>query len=578
MTNYIYAYYQKITDGSIVVGKWVRMAYERIIEMLETKESYFDAKEANAAIDWMEAHTFHTEGHLAPGNLKFELWQKAFISCLFGVYNTESKKRQFREIVLIVARKNGKSLLASAIGKYVMYVDGGYGARVYCLAPKLEQADIIYNNVWQMIQLDPEWQKLKEEIQASKDAHNMKTLDDSLLARHRQSDLCIPGTNSTVKKIAFSAKKSDGFNPSLTICDEVASWEGDKGLKQYEVMKSAMGAREMGEKPALLLSCSTAGYVSDGIYDELVKRSTHFLKGDSKETRLLPMLYMIDDVTKWNDINELAKSNPNLGTSVSVSYLIEEIAIAEGSLSKKREFICKYCNLKQNSSSAWLAAEQVAKCCGEHFGPEDLMHNYAVLGVDLSQARDLTACVCVVENHGELYVLAHFWLPAEKIQEATMRDGVPYEIYIQRGLLSPSGENFVDYHDCYNWIVNLVQRYEILPLKIGYDRYSADYLTQDLKTAGFHCDDVYQGDNLYGVMQETQGIIEDGKLHIGDNDLLKMHFLDSAVKMNNERGRGRLVKVNNSRHIDGMAALLDAMTVRQKWAAEIGEQLKNERG
>ena len=164
------------------------------------------------------------------------------------------------------------------------------------------------------------------------------------------------------------------------------------------------------------------------------------------------------------------------------------------------------------------------------------------------------------------------------MQESIQRDGVPYDLYMQRGLISPSGENFVDYHDCFNWITNLVQRYEILPLKVGYDRYSADYLTQDLKNNGFQCDDVYQGDNLYGVMQETQGIIEDGKLHIGDNDLLKMHFLDSAVKMNNERGRGRLVKVNNSRHIDGMAALLDAMTVRQKWAAEIGEQLRNERG
>ena len=292
----------------------------------------------------------------------------------------------------------------------------------------------------------------------------------------------------------------------------------------------------------------------------------------------MPFLYMIDDIEKWNDINELRKSNPNLGVSVTVDYLLEEIAIAEGSLSKKAEFITKYCNLKQNASTAWLSAEDVAKCCGDHFDAEDLAHNYAVVGIDLSQTRDLTACVAVVEKKGELYVLAHFWLPAEKMQEAQQRDGVPYDLYMQRGLISPSGENFVDYHDCFNWITNLVQRYEILPLKIGYDRYSADYLTQDLKNNGFQCDDVFQGDNLYGVMQETQGLIEDGKLHIGDNDLLKMHFLDSAVKMNNERGRGRLVKVNNSRHIDGMAALLDAMTVRQKWAAEIGEQLRNERG
>ena len=77
-------------------------------------------------------------------------------------------------------------------------------------------------------------------------------------------------------------------------------------------------------------------------------------------------------------------------------------------------------------------------------------------------------------------------------------------------------------------------------------------------------------------MMELQGLIEDGKVNIGDNDLLKMHFLDSAIKMNVERGRGRLIKVNHYRHIDGMAAVLDAMTVRQKWHEEIGEQLRNE--
>ena len=289
------------------------------------------------------------------------------------------------------------------------------------------------------------------------------------------------------------------------------------------------------------------------------------------------MMYTIDDVAKWNDINELRKSNPNLGVSVTVDYLLEEIAIAEGSLSKKAEFITKYCNVKQNSSQAWLSTETVEKCCGEPLRLEDLKHSYAVAGLDLSQARDLTAAVVVVEKEGELYAFAKFWLPSEKIDEATARDGLPYQAYIQRGILAPSGENFIDYHDAYQWLVDLVEKYEILPLKVGYDRYSADYLIQDLKAYGFQCDDVYQGENLYGVMQEAAGIMEDGKLHIGDNDLLKVHFLDSAIKMNTERGRGRLVKVNQARHIDGMAALLDALTVRQKWWPEIGVQLMNEK-
>ena len=568
--NYIYAYYQGIKDGTYCVGQFVRLLYEAIIKGLQEKRFFFDGKKATAAIDWIEDHCFHTEGPLAPGPLKLEVWQKAMISIIFGIVGTDGY-RQFREVFLVVGRKNGKSIIASAIADYTFRIDGGYGTRVYCIAPKLEQADIIYNSVWAMVQLDPEYQELKEMLD-ERDEHNKRIKDNSMLPRHRQSDLAIPASNSTVKKIAFSSKRSDGFNPSLTICDEVASWEGDKGLKTYEVMKSAMGARPEG----LLLSCTTSGYINDSIFDELMKRSTRYLLGDSKETRLLPFLYMIDDVGKWNDINELRKSNPNLGVSVTVDYLLEEIAIAEGSLSKKSEFICKYANIKQNSSLAWLPADVVEKASGPALDLNDFRNSYCVAGIDLSQVVDLTAAVIVIEKHGQLNVFAHFWLPAEKIDEATARDGVPYGQYIERGLLTASGDNFIDYHDCFNWFRNLVEEYQILPLQVGYDRYSAQYLIQDMENYGFHCDDVFQGENLYPVIQEAQGLLADGHINIGDNDILKAHLLNSALKMSTERGRGKLVKLTPSLHIDGAAALLDALTVRQKWYGEIANQLTNE--
>jgi phage terminase large subunit-like protein len=568
--NPILTYYQKIKDGSIIVGAWILRLYEYIVKGLETKQFVYDPKKANAAIEWIEEHGFHTKGPLAPRNLKLELWQKALLACMYGILD-ENGNRQFREVVLIVARKNGKSLFASALGKYDWQVSGGFGSSVLCLAPKLEQADIIYNDIWLQTQLDPEYQELKIEL-SEKDEHNKKINDDSALPRHRQTDLYIPATNAQVKKIAFSAKKSDGFNPSLCICDEIASWEGDNGLKQYEVMKSAMGARP----EPLMLSCSTAGYINDSIYDEIIKRSTRFLLGESKEKRLLPFLYMIDDVEKWNDINELQKSNPNLGVSVTVDFLLEEIAVAEGSLSKKAEFLTKYCNIKQNSSLAWLSAQTVEACYGKPLDLDDFRSSYCVAGIDLSQTTDLTAATVIIERDGELYVFAKFWLPAEKIDEASQRDGLPYNIYIQRGLLAPSGDNFVDYHDCFNWITGLVENYEILPLMIGYDRYSAQYLIQDLERYGARTDDVYQGDNLWGILQEMEGLMKDGRVHCGDNDLLKVHMLNSAIKMSVERGRGKLIKLNAASHIDGMAALADAFCVRQKWYDEIGERLRNE--
>ena len=286
MNNYIYEYFQQIKEGSVIAGRWIILLYEYIVKGLENKTFFFAPKKANRAIQYIENYCHHSKGR--NDLIKLELWQKALISVIFGIVD-EDNWRQFREVVLIVGRKNGKSLLAGAIMDYVSFLDGEYGAEIYCLAPKLEQAEIVYSCFWQMCQAEEETaQKIQK--------------------RGRQSDFYIADSNTIIKKIAFNAKKSDGFNPHLVICDEIASWVGDAGKKQYEVMKSALGSR----KQPLILSCTTSGYVNEGIYDELFKRGTRFLLGDSKEKRLLPFFYVIDDEERWSDINELAKSNPNV--------------------------------------------------------------------------------------------------------------------------------------------------------------------------------------------------------------------------------------------------------------------------
>ena len=548
MNNYLYRYYQGIVDGSIVVGRWVRLWYESVIHGLEDGRYRFAPKKADKAIRFVETFCRHCEGR--DDHLRLELWQKALLSVLFGIVD-ESGARQFREAVIVMARKQGKTLFAAAIIAYMAFLDGEYGAKIYCLAPKLEQAAIVYDNVCQMVEKEPEL---------------------AALARRRRSDLYIAESNTSVRPVAFNAKKSDGFNPHCIVCDEIASWQGDAGLKQYEVMRSALGAR----RQPLMLSISTAGYVNDGIYDELIKRCTAVLLGTSKERRLAPFLYMIDDIEKWNDLTELQKSNPNLGVSVSVDYLLEEIAIAEGSLSKRAEFLTKYCNIKQSASQAWLDFTVVDRCGGEPLSLEDFRGSYCVGGIDLSQTTDLTSCCAVIERGGELYVFSQFFLPASRLETAQAEDGVPYDIYRKRGLLALSGENFVDYRDCYQWFVDLIERWQIYPLQIGYDRYSAQYLIDDLRRYGFHCDDVYQGTNLTPVIREFEGLIKDGRIHIGDNDLLKAHLLGAALKQDTETQRVKLVKLAKRTRIDGAAALLDAMTVRQKWYPEIGAQLRNE--
>ena len=550
MNNYILEYYQKIKDGSITVGKWVLLLYEIIIKGIEDGTYIFNQRKANRAIKFIETFCRHNKGKLAPKPLKLSLWQKAFVSCLYGIVD-ESDKRIFREVALFVGRKCGKTLLASAIMAYEAYADGEFGSEIYCIAPKLEQADLVYSA-----------------FEFTKD----KNPELARRTRKRKTDYIIDATNTTIKKIAFNEKKADGYNPMLTVADEMSSWQAVRGLKQWEVMVSGTGARI----EPITLAISSGGYENDGIYDELFKRGTRFLLGESSEKHLLPLFYMIDNPEKWDDINELRKSLPGMGESIPIQFLLDEIDVARSSLSKKTEFLCKYCNLKQSSALAWLPASVIQNMCGDPLSLEDFKSSYCVAGIDLSQTTDLTACVIVIEKNQELYVFSKFWLPAEKIEEATQKDGIPYNIYIQRGFLELSGDNFIDYNDCYKWITDLVEKYEILPLMVGYDRYSAQYLVQDLKQYGFQTDDVYQGDNLWGVLQEMEGLFKDGKVHMGDNDLMKVHMLNSAIKMSTERGRGKLIKLNPTDHIDGVAALADAFCVRQKHYSEIGDRLRNE--
>lgn len=531
-----------------MVCTWTKLAYEMIVKGLQSKSFFFDQKKADKVIKFAEKYCRHCEGALAPNRIVLEEWQKAFLSVVFGIVD-DTGARQFREILLEVGRKNGKTLIAAVIGNYCAYIDGEYGGRIYMAAPKLQQANLCYDAVFQMIKKDPELNKL---------------------AKKRRTDIYIERWNTSIAPLAFSEKKADGLNISLGILDEVAAWHGEAGKRFYEVLKSSAGAR----RQPILLSISTAGYENEGAFDELIKRGTRVLLGDSKETRLFPLLYQIDDPEKWNDINELQKANPNLGVSVSVDYMLEEIRIAEGSLSKKSEFLTKYANIKQNSSSAWLSTKAVNGAVCEALTMEDFTGTYAVGGIDLSQTTDLTSACLVIERDGIEYVLSHFWIPAEKLDEATAKDGIPYREMIQKGFLSLSGDNFVDYHDVYNWFMDAVMKYKIYPLQVGYDRYSSQYLVQDMKK-NFQMDDVFQGWNMTPAIQRLEGRLKDGNLKIGTNDLLRIHLLDTALQSDSESRRVKIIKLNGTSHIDGTAALLDALIVKDKWHAQIGERLKN---
>ena len=550
MGNYIFEYWDAIQKGQVTVGKWIILIFQILTDGIKNGLWTFDDRKANKAINFIENFCHHSEGR--NDLLKLELWQKAIVSAIFGIIDKKTGYRQFHEVFIIVARKNGKTLFAAAISAYMAYIDGEYGAKIYFLAPKLDQANLVYDAFFQITQSDDELESI---------------------TKKRQSDIYIKEFNTSIKKIAFNSKKSDGFNPQFVVGDEIEAWPGQKGLDQYEVMASAMGAR----KQPILLSIGTAGKENGGIFDELFRRSASFLKGNSEEKRILPFLYMIDDIEKWHDIEELKKSNPNLGVSVSKEFYIEQIAIAKESLSKKAEFLMKYCNIKQNSSIAWLDYIDVEKAGNKelHLTLEEFKGCYCVGGIDLSRTTDLTAASVVIHKKGKNYIITKFFMPQKRFDEAIDEDNVPYGTYKEKGFLQISGDHQVNYKDVYKWFIDLVKIYKIYPLKVGYDRYMANELVEEMKMAGFHMDDVFQGTNLTGILRKFEGDLKDGLYEMGDNTLLQTHFLNVAVDINLNDSRMKPVKLETRLRIDGAMSVFDALTVKDKYHAEIGEKLLN---
>ena len=551
----ILQYWNEIKTGGITVGKWIRLLYDVILQGLTEHRWYYSQERAENAVRFIERYCHHYKGKLAPQRIKLSLWERATICLIFGIVD-DHVRRMFVEVFLVVGRKQGKTILCAAICTYLAYC-GEYGSECYALAPKIDQSDLLFSAVEYNVHAEPEL--------------------ESITKSTKYRGLYIQETNTTIKKLAFSSKKSDGYNPMFWSADEVAAWPGVNGLRQWEVMVSGTGARE----EPLGIALSSGGYEKEGLFDELMKRGTGFLMGNSREKHLLPIIYMIDEPDKWDNLEELEKSLPGLGESVSREFIKKEIDVAHESISKEIEFKTKYCNLQQNLSTAFLKAEDINKGFGWRRQLSEWKNFYCVAGVDLSQTTDLTSACIVIEEKGVLWVHSHFWLPANRLEEATKRDKIPYEIYLRKGFLSLSGEEFINNDDVLHWFMDLVKQYRIFPLQLGIDRWSAQDLVQKLKQKSFHTEMVTQGFNLSGVMDTFEGLLREGRIRdMDDNDLLKIHLADAAQQQESStqyaHPRKKLVKISKNAHVDGMAALLDAMAMRQfKWT-ELGKRLTNE--
>ena len=530
--NWIRAYLDKIEAGEIVTSKRVRKIYQRLAYDMDNPGKYrFDEAKANRPIEFIERFCKHSKGEWAGQPVRLELFQKAFISALFGFVDSETGLRKYREAFFMVARKNGKSTMLAGIALYMMLADGEAGAEIYSVATKKDQAKIIFDEVCHMVSQSP---YLRKHI------------------KKRKTDLYFSAAMSKMQALGKNSDTLDGLNSSCVIIDEL---HGIKDRNLYEVMKQSQSAR----RQPLLVMITTAGTVRECIFDDTYEYACKVVDGVINDPTFLPIIYELDAKAEWTDPAAWFKANPGLGRIKKLEDLVAKVERAKQSPKDLSGILCKDFNVRETRYNAWLDFDSINN--EETFSLEDFRGAYAIGGADLSLTTDLT-CATVLMMHPEThkrYIHQMYWLPEDNFAQRVEQEKIPYDKWLEAGLVRLCKGNTINYSDVTAWFLEIVKEHGITPLWVYYDSWSARYWVEEMEGYGFPMVRCIQGAKTLSLpMQNLGADLQAKKVVYNNNPILKWCLTNTGIQ---EDRNGNIVPVKNSsakRRIDGTASLLDA--------------------
>ena len=535
MTNYILTYYNLILSGKIEVSKKVRKQYELIVNDLNNPGKYhFDIDKATRPITFIEKFCKHSKGQWAGKPVILDLWQKAIIQTIFGFVDDKGF-RKYRECFIVVARKNGKSTLLSAIGLYMLFADHEGGAQVCCVASKKDQAKIVFEEAKNMVSQSA---LLKKHI------------------RKRKSDLYVDLTFSTFEPLASDSNTLDGLNMHCGILDEVHAWK-DRNI--YDVSKQSMGARQQ----PLLVSISTAGFVRENIYDSLYELSKDILNGTKKDERFVSFIYELDERKEWTNPKFYIKANPGLGTIKSLDYLKEQVKRARNDKNYLPTLLTKDFNIRETGVGSWLNFETVEN--KDKFDLKELSGCYGIGGVDLSSVGDLTCATCLIRKKDNIYITQMYFIPEERATQHEQEDKVPYKVWKEQDYIRFCSGNMVRFSDVTNWFNELRDKYNIYTVWVGYDQWGANQWADEMKQNGYTLEAVIQGAKTMSTpMKILASDLADKKINYNNNPILKWCLTNTQIEIDKNDNIRPVKGKNSKQRIDGAVSLIDAYVVYQR--------------
>lgn len=543
--NPIREYWREIETGKVAVSAKLRKTFEKIVSDLDdSNEWFYSPARANHVLEFAENFCKHSKGKWGGTAVRLELWEKAILATIFGFIDIEGN-RKYREAILIVGKKNGKSLLASIVGNYMLVADGEPGPEVYAVATKRDQAKIIWLEARRMVRKTPVLLK------------RVKCLVAEMLC---------DANDGTFKPLASDSDTLDGLNVHCGLMDEIHQWKNGKAL--YDIIADGVTAREQ----PLIFMTSTAGTIREDIYDQKYDEACRVINGyfdpnGYKDEHFIAFIYELDARSEWTDPKAWQKANPGLGTIKNIKTLAAKVEKAKANPLLVKNLVCKEFNIRETSSEAWLPFDVLNNT--NTFDIARLKPRYGIAGIDLSSTTDLTSAAVVfrVPNDPTLYVEQMYWLPADLLEQRVREDKIPYDAWAEQGLLRLCEGNKIRYHDIVEWLLEVQYKKDIYIHKIGYDSWSATYMVDEIKDKFGESvpEAVIQGPKTFSGPMKTFAADLNAKLiNYNNNPITKWNLANAAVQVDRNDNYSLVKTSNPRRRIDGVAALLDAYIVLER--------------
>ncbi len=545
--NYLIEYYQKVMSNEILVGEELKTMLKRLMDDLVDPRFEFDEKPGNLRIDFIETFCKHTKSPFNGQPFILELWEKALIQTAYGFKMKETGLRRFNEVILLIARKNGKTTFIAGLDLAEFFLSKG-GVDIVCASNTSEQANILFEEINNMREQSP---ALSNEKRSKKNIFFIYS----------------PKTKNKIKKLSAQSRNKDGYNIEVGCIDEVHEMTDSK---VYDAIKQSQSTK----KEPLIFIITTEGTTVGGFLDTKLDYCRKMLKNEISDDRVLPWLYTQDSTNEiYENPETWKKSNPSLGVVKTMAYLDDVMNKSKNDHSTRVTMLCKDFNIKQVDQGAWLTFTDLNN--ESTYSIDSLRGSYAIGGVDLSSTTDLTSSILLIQKKdGKKYVIPHFFMPSEVLKKRMEEDNVPYDIWLKRGLITLTDGNQNDFSLVTKWFIKMIQQYEIRPLWVGFDPWNSQYWIKEMEDQGFNMEKVRQGVySLSEPMKQLEADLKNKIVNYDNNPILKWCLSNTQAKVD-LNGNIQPSKLNSRfKRIDGTVALIIAYAVLNRYKIDYENML-----